>query len=100
MIEVNIIRNSESKAVGVQVLNHGDPIVCSAVSMLLLNTCNSLEEFTDAHFSFECATEGGDATLIISKFDDEGKAELLINSLVLGYKSIELSYKDKISVFD
>lgn len=100
MININIIRNAENKICGVRVLNHGDPIVCSAVSILLLNACNSLEMFTSAHFEFECKPDGGDAVLTVSQFDNEGKAELLMESLVLGYKSIEESYKDEIVVYD
>lgn len=102
MINIEVIRNSENKVCGVKVLNHGDPIVCSAVSILFLNTCNSIEEFTSAEFSVDVAPDGGDAVLTVSKFDEEGKAELLLNSLVLGYKSIEIeeSYKDDIIVYD
>lgn len=99
MIKVSVLRN-DYKAYGVKILNHGDPIVCSAVSILLLNACNSIEVFTSALFSFECAQDGGDATLKIVQFDDEGKAQLLLDSLILGLKSIEESYKDEIKVFD
>ncbi len=100
MININVIRNNENKICGVQVQNHGDPVVCSAVSILLLNACNSIEMFTSAHFEFECAPDGGDAVLTIAEFDSEGKAELLMESLVLGYKSIEESYRNDIIVYD
>lgn len=100
MININVIRNAEDKICGVKVLNHGDPVVCSAVSILLLNACNSIEMFTSAEFSVDIDPEGGDAVLTVSRFDDEGKAELLLKSLVLGYKSIEESYKDDIIVYD
>ncbi len=100
MININVIRNNENEICGVKIDNHGDPIVCSAVSILFLNTCNSIEEFTDAHFEVEIAPEGGDAVLIVSEFDTKGKARLLMDSLVLGLKSIEESYKDDIIVCD
>lgn len=100
MISINIIRDSENRIRGVKVENHGDPVVCSAVSILLLNTVNSIEEFTSAHFEFDCAPEGGNAVLTVSAFDNEGKAELFMKSLVLGYKSIEESYKNEIVVYD
>jgi hypothetical protein len=99
MIKVSVLRNNY-KAYGVKILNHGDPIVCSAVSILLLNACNSIEVFTNANFSFECAEDGGDAILQVINFDDDGKAQLLLDSLILGLKSIEESYKDDIKVFD
>lgn len=99
MIEVSVLRNNY-KAYGVRILNHGDPIVCSAVSILLLNACNSIEAFTDADFTLDCAADGGDAVLNVLEFDSEGKAQLLLDSLILGLKSIEESYKDDIKVFD
>ncbi len=100
MIEVRIKRNPMDRISSVSVSNHGDPIVCSAVSVLLLNTLNSIEVFTDALFTYDGAEEGGDSIITIIRYDDEGKAELLMNSLVLGYKSIEESYKDEIVVID
>ena len=100
MININVIRDNEDRIRGVKVENHGDPIVCSAVSILLLNTVNSIEMFTSADFEFDCAPQGGDAVLTVAAFDDEGKAELLMKSLVLGYKSIEESYKNEIVVYD
>lgn len=100
MININIIRNNEGKACGVKVTDHADPIVCSAVSILLLNTCNSLEAFTEAEFSYEADPDGGDAVLVITAFDKDKRAELLMDSLVLGYRSIEESYKDEIAVYD
>ncbi len=99
MIEIRIER-TQNKISSVSVENHGDPIVCSAVSVLLLNTCNSIESFTDALFSFDCAENGGSAVLTVTEYDKEGKAELLMNSLVLGYRSIEESYSDEIVVID
>lgn len=99
MIKVTVLRN-KFKAYGVKILNHGDPIVCSAVSILLLNACNSIEVFTSADFSFECAEDGGGAVLQVVEFDNEGKAQLLLDSLILGLKSIEESYKNDIKVFD
>ncbi len=100
MIEVAIKRDDKDRISSVSVKNHGDPIVCSAVSILLLNTVNSIEAFTKALFSFDSAEEGGDSVLTLTHYDSEGKAELLMNSLVLGYKSIEESYNNEIVVID
>ena len=52
MIEATVLKEQDSP-VGVRVLNHGDPIVCSAVSILMLNCANSIEEFTDAGFTVD-----------------------------------------------
>lgn len=99
MIKVKVLRENY-KAYGVEIHNHGDPVVCSAVSILLLNACNSIEVFTSADFSFECAETGGDAVLKVVEFDEDGKAQLLLDSLILGLKSIEESYNNDIKVFD
>lgn len=100
MIEVRIKRDAQDRISSVSVKNHGDPIVCAAVSILLLNTVNSVEAFTDALFSYSGLEDGGDSTYTIAEYDKEGKAELLMNSLVLGYKSIEKEYGNEIVVID
>lgn len=99
MIEATVLKE-QGNPVGVKVLNHGDPIVCSAVSILMLNCANSIEEFTDAGFSVDISPEGGDMTIKITEFDTLGKARLLLDSLILGLKSIEISYKEEIVVFN
>ena len=99
-IKVSVLRNDSNKACGVAIVNHGEPIVCSAVSILLLNAINSIEIFTDADFSFEGGENGGEAEFRVVEFDEDGKAQLLLDSLILGLKSIEESYKDYIKVFD
>ncbi len=100
MIEIRIKRDTQNKISSVSVKNHGDPVVCSAVSILLLNAVNSIESLTSALFSFDCAESGGDAVLDIVEYDNEGKAQLLMESLVLGYRSIEESYSNEIVVID
>lgn len=99
MIEATVLKKQDYP-VGVRVLNHGDPIVCSAVSILMLNCVNSLEEFTDAGFKVDIAPDGGDMYFEITEFDNEGKAKLLLDSLIFGLKSIEISYEDEIKVLN
>ena len=99
MIEATVLKEQDSP-VGVRVLNHGDPIVCSAVSILMLNCANSIEEFTDAGFTVDIAPDGGDMTIKVTEFDDAGKAQLLLDSLIFGLKSIQISYKKEIVVFN
>ena len=83
MIEATVLKEQDSP-VGVRVLNHGDPIVCSAVS----------------GFTVDIAPDGGDMTIKVTEFDELGKAQLLLDSLILGLKSIEISYKKEIVVFN
>lgn len=102
MIKVYIYRNKAGKIFGYKINDHGDPIVCSAVSALALNTINSIEVFTDEKYLCDYEEDGGFLSLEISsikydhKFDD--KVELLINSFVLGVESIKKEYNNDIDI--
>jgi uncharacterized protein YsxB (DUF464 family) len=107
MIEVTVLYgnlpdNTDEKFVcGFKIKNHGDSIVCAGVSALVMNAINSVEVFTDAGFSFDGDAEnGGDVTFVITEFDDEGKAELLIQSLYLGLISISERYDKDIVIYE
>lgn len=98
MIKVSFIRKND-EVVGVHILDHASPIVCSAVSVLVLNCANSIEEFTDAGFKVEGdLVDGGDVSLEVTEPDDEGKAWLLLNSLILGLITTADSYKGEITI--
>jgi uncharacterized protein YsxB (DUF464 family) len=105
MIEATVLYGSvpdkdEKCVCGFKIKNHGKPIVCAGVSALVMNTVNSIEVFTQAGFSFDGDDQnGGDVTLIITEFDDEGKAELLIQSLYLGLISISERYADDMVLY-
>ena len=69
----------------------GKDIVCAAISMLVLNTINSIETFTEDGFSCEADPESG-----VIKFQFEAivskDSELLMNSLVLGLQGVQEEY--------
>lgn len=98
-IEVTVLRSNEGSLKGFHILNHGSPIVCSAVSALSFNTVNSIEELTQARFSVDMDENGGDMRLEVIDYNDPD-ATLLLKSLLLGLKAIELDYKDDIRIFD
>lgn len=103
MIEVYIHRNSAGEVFGFKAENHGDPIVCSAVSALCFNTVNSIEQFTELDFKADASQDGGDLSFSIPFLENGGKngnATLLLNSLILGLKQIELDYGNDLKVFD
>jgi len=103
MIKAYICRNSAGQVCGFKVKDHGDPIVCSAVSVLCFNTVNSIEQFTDLDFSADASQDGGDISFTVPFLEEGGKddnATLLLNSLVLGLKQIELDYSNDLKVFD
>jgi len=72
----------------------GKDIVCSAVSVLVINTINSIEEFTDDAFSGEAAENGGRLDVV---FPEELSHDsiLLLDSMVLGLKTIQKDYGSK-----
>ena len=97
MILVERIKNGHGDDIGFRVsghagfARHGKDIVCAGVSALVLNTINSIEEFTEDKFS--CAQEeksGLVEFVIVSEVSKE--ASLLMDSLFLGLKNIEHDY--------
>lgn len=84
-----------------KIYNHGDPIVCSAVSALCTNTVNSIITFTDENF--DCKYEEGSGGLYFhSSFLKKGgknyEAELFLKSLLMGLKDLQESYPDDLKV--
>lgn len=103
MIKAYISRNDAGKIYGFKVKDHGDPIVCSAVSVLCFNTVNSIEQFTELDFTLDASPNGGDMVFSVPLLKENGtdeKASLLLNSLVLGLKQVELDYSNDLKVFD
>jgi uncharacterized protein YsxB (DUF464 family) len=101
MIRVKVYKSNEGKIQGFKCFGHagyayaGEDIVCAAVSMLVINTINSIEKFLpEEHFTVKTDEESG---LIDFKFsnDPSEKAELLLNSMVLGVQTVEKNYESK-----
>ena len=71
----------------------GEDIVCAAVSALVINTVNSIESFTGDRFI--CDYEDG----TVKGWEFDGKispeTKLLMDSLMLGLKSIQKTYGDE-----
>ena len=68
----------------------GKDIVCSAVSILTINTVNSIEKFTDCDFDCDSST----GIKFVFKGVPNEKAILLMDSMVLGLKGISSNYSD------
>lgn len=99
MINVVLYKKNNS-IIGFEINNHGKDIVCSAVSILSLNTVNSIEAFTDAKYTVDFNSNGGFLKLFIDMSFYCEKADLLLKSLELGLKGIELEYSKEISIID
>lgn len=79
--------------------DYGQDIVCSAVSVLVINCINSIEELTDASVSLEQKEADGmiDFT-VVSEVDD--KVKLLFQSLRIGLRGISESYGNDYITFN
>ena len=97
MTKIRIYKDSTGDYTGFQCRDHagsgeyGFDIVCAAISVLTINTINSLEQLTKDTFNL---TQDEDLGLIEVGFthpiSDGGK--LLMDSYVMGVRSIEESY--------
>ena len=100
MICVTVVQTKDKQIRAFQVAGHagyaesGQDIVCSAVSALTITTINSLEAFTTQ--SFEIDQDEEDGVITVNFLEDlEHDAALLMNSLILGLKSIENEYNNE-----
>lgn len=97
MIRVTIYNDSEKNPLGFKLeghagyAEHGEDIVCAAVSVLAVNTVNSIETFTEDSFKGESDEAKG---VMKFKFTGQVSAEsrVLMKSLILGLKNIEDEY--------
>ncbi len=71
----------------------GNDIVCSAVSMLTINTCNSIERLTEDRFA--CQEDEINGSIILTMNDFSEQSQLLLSSFVLGLHSVEETYGQK-----
>lgn len=99
MITVTIYKSQEDYA-GFECFGHagfansGKDIVCAAVSVLVINTINSIDTFTDQIFTVDSHEKSG----LIKVIFDNGivmETKLLLDSMVLGLKEIEKEYGKK-----
>ena len=100
MICVTIVQTKDKQIRAFQVAGHagyaesGQDIVCSAVSALTITTINSLEAFTTQ--SFEIDQDEEDGVITVNFLEDlNHDAALLMNTLILGLKSIENEYNNE-----
>lgn len=74
--------------------DHGNDIICAAVSILALNTVNSIETFTEDFKNIDLEESSGKLTLIL-KESISPESQLLLKSLKLGVTSIQKDYGKK-----
>jgi uncharacterized protein YsxB (DUF464 family) len=100
MINVSIFKNAENLITGFTLSGHADyseygsDVVCSAVSALVINTINSIENFTSDRFRLEQDENKGFIEFhVISSISNN--SNLLLSSLALGLQGIEEDYSNK-----
>ncbi len=99
MISVNVYKQND-KYVRISCYGHagyddiGKDIVCAAVSVLVMNCFNSIEQFANDDFISSEAHEDGTTELIL-KENISHDSELLIDSMLFGLKKIRENYGKK-----
>ena len=103
MIFVNIFRNKNKHIWGFTVNDHGESTVCAAVSLLTLNTVNSIEAFTEESIECDYNTDGGFLKFVlpdVKEGAESGKADILLEAMVLGLRSVKENYGNEIEIKD
>ena len=91
MTKVTILQNSKNECVGFDVYGHagyadaGEDIVCAAISILVINTMNAIETYTDVRFTQDV----GEASISYRVKNPTSEATLLLNTMILGLQSLE-----------
>ena len=105
MINVTIFVDEKQTYTGFDVIGHagydeyGHDIVCAATSVLIINTLNSIESFTEDETSCVSDEDIGNIEFRFTKTPGHD-AQLLMKSMVLGLQSMEEddSYKPYIDI--
>lgn len=102
MVKVTIYQNRDQQLTGFDCEGHAmfsdeNDIVCAAVSALVINCVNSIEELT--HDAFTCDSCEADGMIRFRFSDSMGQdSQLLMRSLILGLQSMESNYEAYIDV--
>jgi len=102
MIKTTILCCDEGTVIGFTIKYHGDPIVCAAVSLLVINTFNSIEKLTglterDYHCKYDDSGGFIDFSLNDPNMRDTG-AGILLDAMVLGLESVKQHYPKEIKI--
>ncbi len=97
MINVTIFTDSSKQYRGFSVLGHagyadsGYDIICASVSVLTINTVNSIEKFTQDDITANVDENSG---LLSMTFGDtvSSESKLLVDAMILGLEDIVESY--------
>ena len=87
MIHAAIYENKKKECTGFKLSGHAQDIVCAAVSVLVINTINAIECFTDDSFSLSSKEDSG---TISCQFKDTPlqETQLLLRTMILGLSNM------------
>ena len=100
MITITIFKKKSRDYIGFKIVGHagfaayGADIVCASVSILVINTINSMEVLLKEPFQY---TQDEDKGLIDFRFEQipSEEAKLLLDSMILGLTEVEKQYGKK-----
>ena len=100
MISATIFKTKADAILGFQVKNHGSTHVCAAVSMLTINTVNSIEKLTpDAKFICDWDENGGFIKFLLNNDSQrETGAGILLDAMVLGLTSVSQEHPNDMKI--
>ncbi len=105
MTRITIYRNQNREVERFTCTGHagyavsGEDIVCASISVLVINTINSIETFTSTAFVCEADEESGNIDFRFTE-NISPDASLLIESMILGLKEIQNDYGKKFLILD
>lgn len=103
MITITIFKNKSGSYKGFQCMGHADfankgkDIVCSAVSILVINTINAMETLLKEPFSYQQAEADGMIKVDFADTPSVGAA-LLLDAMVLGLEEVKKQYGTKYTI--
>ena len=99
MIRAELIKDKQGSIRGFDISNHGQSKACAAVSMLAINTVNSIESFTEDDVMYEYDEKSGGYLkfALSSKTPSEGTA-VLLKALELGLTHVQELYPKEITL--
>ena len=93
MVEITVYKNTKHQTVGFHTCGHaeyaeeGQDIVCAAISVLVINTMNAIEAFTDDETSLVSDEVSGKIDFLV-KGNPSKEAQLLLDAMVLGIEDM------------
>ena len=105
MTQITIYRNENREVERFTCTGHagyseyGTDIVCASISVLVINTINSIETFTSCPFTCEVDEEMGDIEVHFPEGISQ-EASLLMDTMILGLKAIQDDYGNEYIILD